>query len=482
MAAFQARHDAGGASCRPLSRTAVRGDNANVNPVQRQFKPVKSVEAAVASWLGAVSLDKTPCVAFSGGIDSSVLLHALVRLSHDASRTVSAIHVHHGLSAYADAWAAHCERTCRALGIALTTIRVQVNAERGTGIEAAAREARYEALRIHAQQHATQIALAHHARDQAETVLLQLLRGAGPAGLAAMPEHAPAFARPLLKVSKDAIDRYAKQHEIEHIVDDSNTDARFARNRLRLQVWPALTEAFSSAETTLARAATWQREADVLAFDLAQVDLARCADNDALLASKWSLLSSERRRNALRHWLIARNVALPSANRLREWEKQLLTHNATQNLVLTHASFTGSIRLYRDRIQYILEAKVEPEPIRPSHAWNGETTIQFGKKTVQFQIVSHEKILYSNMLLRPIIPGDNWILRLRRNSDKIALSPKSGSVLLKNIFQAYGVPPWQRAGWPILTCNGVIAALPGLAIAHEFRGDATTGGYALSCD
>jgi tRNA(Ile)-lysidine synthase len=440
-----------------------------------------AVDAATARWLRAFAYDARLCVAYSGGIDSSVLLHALVKASRETKRgAISAIHVHHGLSTNADAWAALCEAQCAALAVPLVVVRVRVEHRSALGVEAAARKARYAALRAHAEDQGCTIALAHHARDQAETVLLQLLRGAGPAGLAAMPEASAPFARPLLHVAKDAIDRYASEQAIAHIVDDSNADPRFARNRLRLHVWPTLAEAFSSAETTLARAAAWQRDADLLAENLAHIDLATCTDHEALVASKWRALSSARRRNALRHWLRARGVALPTADRLCEWEKQLMTDNATQNVVLAHASFSGSIRLYRDRIQHVAPAHVDLEQRRPGLRWSGEAAIPFGEKTVHFRSVQASENANSSVVLRPIKYGDSWRLRIRRDGDCIVLSPQAGSVSMKNIFQKAGIPPWLRAEWPILTCNGVIAAVPGLAIAQTFRGDAISGGYALS--
>jgi tRNA(Ile)-lysidine synthase len=438
------------------------------------------IQAANDHWLKTLAEGTHICVAYSGGVDSSVLLHALGRAREKhANLQLSAIHIHHGLSPNADAWAAHCETTCKALNVPLSVVRVDVQDKKKLGTEAAARAARYDALRTHARTHLATIALAHHARDQAETVLLQLLRGSGPAGLAAMPENTAPFARPLLHVAKAVVDAYAATHSIAHIVDESNADTRYTRNRLRNHVWPVLVENFESAERTLSRAATWQQESDELATALAEIDLANATDGDALIAYRWRTLSSARRRNALRHWLQQRGIELPSSERLLEWERQLISENATQNLKLTHASFEGSIRRYRDRIEFVPQEDVTLDRYNLSVAWRGESEIPFGKRTVRFHEITQKTASNTN-LLRPIQSGEAWNLRLRQDKDKIYLSPAKIGRSMKNLFQDFDVPPWLRSEWPMLTCDGKIAAVPGLAIAHEFRAKHDEQGYLLS--
>jgi tRNA(Ile)-lysidine synthase len=438
------------------------------------------IDLAVDRWLKTLPANSHMCVAYSGGVDSSVLLHAFSRARETKKHfTLSAIHIHHGLSVNADAWATHCKEVCAKSNIPLTIVRVRVEDRKRLGTEAAARAARYDALRAHASANLATIALAHHARDQAETVLLQLLRGAGPAGLAAMPENAAPFARPLLNVQKKAIAAYAESQTISHIVDESNDDHRYARNRLRNRVWPVLVENFESAEQTLSRAATWQQESDELATALAEIDLVTCTESHALIASRWRALSSARRRNALRHWLQQQKIALPSSERLLEWERQLLCENATQNLELTHASFAGSIRRYRNRIQLVRPVHLDLEHAKPGLQWRGESEIRFGEHTVRFAETSLKDYPNTN-LLRPIKLGESWRLRTRREKDKIYLSPHKIGQSMKNLFQDFDVPPWLRSEWPILACNGVIAAVPGLAIAHEFRAKHDEQGYLLS--
>jgi tRNA(Ile)-lysidine synthase len=444
-------------------------------------KPTNDVAASIEAWLQTLVHGQRVCVAYSGGVDSSVLLHALARACDPVGAfELSAIHIHHGLSANADHWAAHCEATCRALGVPFHTVRVTVDDRAELGTEAAARRARYEALRAHASAYEGMcIALAHHARDQAETVLLQLTRGAGSAGLAAMPEHAPPFARPLLHVEKSAIDRYAQTHAIAHIVDESNDDERYARNRLRHRVWPALATAFPSAERTLARAAIWQHESDELANALALIDFAACGDRGAIDRVHWRRLDSVRRRNVLRYWLALYDVTTPSAERLLEWERQLLTERAEQNVTLTHASFEGSIRLYRERIEFVRAPK-NASTLPSTLCWQGESELVFGERAIRFVLTAPNKQDTNSTYLRQISSGEKWVIRVRQESDSIRLTPNSIGRSMKNLFQDANVAPWLRGVWPILTCNDTIAAVPGIAVAHAFRARRDESGYALS--
>ncbi len=441
------------------------------------------IERHLAAWLLTLTEHTRVCVALSGGVDSSVLLHALLRARNDTPSRgnveISAIHIHHGLSPNADAWAKHCERFSRERGVSCAVVRVRVERASEIGIEAAARDARYKALRAHGLHTNAVVALAHHARDQAETVLLQLLRGAGSAGLAAMPENSQPFARPLLHIQKTMIDAYASQVNLNHVTDESNADNRFARNRLRNTVWAPLTTAFQSAERTLSRAAQWQQESDELAVALARIDLAHCEKDGTIVVSHWRELSSARRRNAMRLWLANLGIVTPSAERLLEWEKQLLTANDTQNVQLTHASFAGSIRLYRDRIHYVASKSVTHGELAVGVRWLGEANVIFGSGVVKFAAKTAAKTEYSNIFIRPTKAAESWVIRSRREGDVIVLSPNSGSVSLKNVFQNADVPPWLRGEWPVLTCNGVIAALPGLVVAGEFRANASDQGTAI---
>jgi tRNA(Ile)-lysidine synthase len=254
-------------------------------------------------------------VAFSGGRDSLALLHATLRGARSGALQVVALHVHHGLMAEADAWMQGairlCDRWQRAgWPLRLRWQRVEGAPARGDSVEAWARRERYAALSAMAHDEgASLVLLAQHRRDQAETVLLQALRGAGPRGLAAMPRLAErdglVWARPWLDQPREAIEAYVRRHRLTAVDDPSNSDSRFARSRLRQQVWPCVLGAFADAEATLAQVARRAQEADAALTELAALDLASAADAAGLHRARWITLSPPRRANALRAWLAA---------------------------------------------------------------------------------------------------------------------------------------------------------------------------------
>lgn len=410
------------------------------------------------------------CVAFSGGMDSTVLLHALVRLQSreatgrsDAAApewTISAHHVHHGLSPNADAWANHCRTVCAAWAVPLCVTHVNVAQDGSTGIEAAARVARYAALSAQVCDH---IALAHHARDQAETVLLQMLRGAGPKGLAAMPtksDDGGRYLRPLLGLSHRVLADYAVHHRLRWIDDESNGDPRFARNRLRHAVWPALTAAFPATEPTLARAARWQADAAQLLDDLAEVDLAPARDGDGLRPSVLRKLAPHRRANLLRYWMQQRGLEMPPARRLDDWLRQLDSQRDNQNMTLSLGPSRPSLRCYRD-VLYIVPHRASWAPV----SWRGvlPAQVDLGAAGCVSFVPSDDADA-----LRPPRAGEIWTLRPRREGDRIALSQRSGHVSLKNVMQNAAVPPWLRDVWPLLICDNEVVAVAGVATAFAY--------------
>lgn len=261
-------------------------------------------------------------VGFSGGLDSTVLLHAAGRLAKDAALELSALHVHHGLNPNADAWADSCAQVCQELNIPMATHRVVVPTGTGEGVEAAARQVRHKALAGYS---AKWILLAHHADDQAETVLHNLLRGAGVRGAAAMPESRGRVLRPLLGLSRDELLAYAHAHRLVWIEDDSNADRRYTRNFLRHEVLPLIASRFSKASEQLAAAAGRFGEAASLLDDLASFDLGGNRPVFPLPLSLFRDLPGARARNLLRAMLTWHQVQPPDERRLTEFVRQLQT-------------------------------------------------------------------------------------------------------------------------------------------------------------
>lgn len=252
-------------------------------------------------------------IAFSGGLDSTVLLHLLATLAKTESLpALSAIHIHHGLQAVADAWPAHCQAVCDALGIPLQIVHVTV--QKGASLERAARDARYAAFtsvtRIN-----DVLMTGQHRDDQAETLLFRLLRGAGVRGLSGMPAQRAlgqgSLVRPLLDISRAELEAYARDHDLRWVEDPSNQDRQFSRNYLRHQVMPLLTGRWPQAHASMARSAAHLREAQGLLDELAQIDLAQASlpgefEWSGLPSLEFAViagLSDARQRNALSHWL-----------------------------------------------------------------------------------------------------------------------------------------------------------------------------------
>ncbi|TMU73597.1 tRNA lysidine(34) synthetase TilS [Pseudomonas fluorescens] len=252
-------------------------------------------------------------IAFSGGLDSTVLLHLLADLAKNVSLPpLSAIHIHHGLQAAADAWPQHCQAVCDALGVPLLIERVKV--QPGASLERAARDARYAVFSALTQ--ANDVLLTgQHRDDQAETLLFRLLRGAGVRGLGGMPQQRPVgqgtLIRPLLDFSRSELEAYAQTHQLRWIEDPSNEDRQFSRNYLRHQVMPLLTGRWPQAQASMARSAAHLREAQGLLDELAQIDLAQAATAHdfawlglpSLELAPLAALSAARQRNAISHWL-----------------------------------------------------------------------------------------------------------------------------------------------------------------------------------
>ena len=261
-------------------------------------------------------------VGFSGGLDSTVLLHAASCVASDANLDLSALHVHHGLSASADAWADSCISVCQGMEIPLTVRRISVPTGTGEGVEAAARRVRHKMLEEHP---ADWILLAHHTDDQAETVLHNLLRGAGVRGAAAMPVSRGRVLRPLIGLTRGELLAYARSRRLVWTEDESNADSRYTRNFLRHEILPLITSRFPRAREQLAAAASRFSEADSLLEDLASLDLGGNPPEFPLPVELFRELPDARARNLLRAMLTWHHAQPPDERRLNEFVRQLKT-------------------------------------------------------------------------------------------------------------------------------------------------------------
>lgn len=382
------------------------------------------------------------CVAYSGGMDSTVLLH----LAHAAHLpNLSAIHIHHGLQASADEWAAQCQAQCAAFGVPLQVLRVQVDVQHPQGPEAAAREARYAALR--AQLSAGVVLLtAHHAGDQAETILLRLLRGTGVEGLAAMAvtsalgEHT--LWRPLLRTPRGALLGYAQRQGLRWIEDAHNRDPRYARSWLRAQVMPALRARWPDADAQLARAADHAADAALLLTQLADGLLHKLkGENGGLSVSGLLQLGAAERRLVLRHWLQRQGLPPPFAQTLQQLDTDVLPAGATAMPLLRWPG--AEFRRYRDQLFAGRTLQAVPDDLCLD--WDG---------TAPLALPAGLGLLCSEtpqtMQVRFAVPG----LRIR-----LAGQPHSRS--LKQLSQEAGVPPWWRSRLPIIFVNRTVVSIAG---------------------
>lgn len=314
-------------------------------------RPSPDLAARVGDFIAArLSAPERVCVALSGGCDSVVLAHVLSRLG--LAGRLSAVHVHHGLSPNADAWAAFCDRYCRDLGIPLLIRHVAVATQAGLGLEAAARQARYAAF---ADVPAECLALAQHRGDQAETLLLNLLRGGGVTGAAAMPaerrDGPRRLLRPLLGETRADIEAYALTHGLTWVTDESNADTGLTRNFLRHAVLPVIAQRFPAAETALAQAAANFAEACGLLDELAELDWLAAADGDCARLAVLRKLSTARLKNLLRHRLRVLGWQVPVASRLDEFARQLQSAGPDRHPELQLPS--GRMRAARGRLHWL---------------------------------------------------------------------------------------------------------------------------------
>lgn len=398
-------------------------------------------------------------VAYSGGLDSTVLLHALAAAAGETP--LEAVHVHHGLQAAADDWAAHCRRRCAALEVPLTVVPVRITSSG----EAAAREARYAALRAHARPGDVVVA-AHHVDDQAETLLLQALRGAGVAGLAAMPAVRPfgpaVLARPFLGVTRAELTDYAREQELVWVEDPSNRDPAVARSALREKVMPMLAAVRSDAVGGLVRTAGAAAETAALADEVADGDLDACAGPVAasLDLRRLAALSGPRRRNLLRRWPRRHGLPPPPPRQVAAVESELMP--ARPDAAPRVAWPGAELRRYRDWL--LLMPPLAPEPAEFEAAWDEAAWL-------------------------PLPPGCGWLtavpatgvglradvgaltVRFRRGGERLRLPGRAHDTEITTWLQALGVPPWVRDRLPLIYAGGRLAGVADWLVCEGFAAD-----------
>ena len=422
--------------------------------------------------------ETTVAVAFSGGRDSLALLHATCRSAVALNLQVVALHVHHGLLPEADDWVTQAQHLCanwqrQGWPLRLRWARLKGRPAAGESIEAWARAKRYAMLAELAQEEgASLVLLAQHRRDQAETVLLQALRGGGPAGLAAMPkviERAGlTWARPWLMQPRESIDAYVRCHQLSPVEDPSNLDNKLARSRLRLRVWPALQAAFADAESALASVAHRAQEASAALAELAALDLAALVDDEGgLQVAGWQTLSAARQANALRAWW----AALTGRGAPNTLVQRLVLEVPGRSAARWPASAGWFCVLHRGRLRaQVQRAELHDAPVmvmdlsRPGHwpvpAWGGV-----------FEVLPCSAQGVLDTALQAVE------LRHRSGGERFQASQHGLARSLKKQYQSAGVAEHARAG-PLLWWGKNLLFVPGLGV--DARRQAADGASQLT--
>ena len=414
-------------------------------------------------------------VGYSGGLDSTVLLHVLARLAPDPGYRLSAVHVHHGLSPNAEAWSRHCQAVCDALGVPLQVVRVAV-APAGDGPEAAARAARYRAF---AEVRADALVLAHHRDDQAETVLLQLLRGGGLKGLAAMPEARwlrPGWLRllrPLLDSPRAELEAWARDRGLAWIEDESNRATHFARNALRHDLLPRLEVHFPGAGAVLAQAAAQFAEAADLLDDLAAADAGGTDSGDlsrGLALAPLRALPEPRARNLLRRFLERAGASLGQAA-LREALRQLRQARPDAQPGVEFGAV--ALKRYRDRVYAVARGGSDRPPAQGGEGvWRGEAELGLGALgCLRFQAVDGGGLRLEPGAVR---------IRARQGGERFRPDPRRPRRALKDWLREAALPPWRRQTVPLVYVGDRLAWVGGLGADADCLAGPGEPGWQLS--
>jgi tRNA(Ile)-lysidine synthase len=403
-------------------------------------------------------------VALSGGIDSVVLLHLLYELQKIYRFTLNATHVHHGLSKNADKWVKFCERLCAKLSIPLDINYVKLPQKKSLGIEGEARRLRYEKL---LQSKSDLLVLAHHADDQAETFLLQLIRGAGVKGLSSMAhfDATKKLWRPLLNQSKSDIESYAKQHKLKWIEDESNQNIDFDRNFIRSKVLPILKNRFNHIIKVIYRSSTHLAEAQKLLDDLARLDLKKHLKSinykHKLQVKTLNKLSATRAKNVLRYWLELNDQMMPSKDLLDELLRQILTAKKDAELKI-ELSKDYEIRRYQDEI-YLVKKNQQTNK-NYEIVWQGESEISLpnGSK------LNFKKLKGKGISLEKI-KGKKLIISSRKGGESFKPDSKRPTKKIKQLLQESDLPPWERENLPLIFVGNELASVPNFGIDIKFQ-------------
>ena len=406
-------------------------------------------------------------VGLSGGLDSCVLLHLFSNYcknnqnqNQQAPFALSAMHVHHGISQNADAWALFCQTLCYAYQIPFQAVQVKLNKQSKLGIEAEARLLRYGAL---LQGSHDWVAVAHHQDDQAETLLLQLLRGAGVRGLASMAAHnsQQRLLRPLLNISRADLEAYAHFYQLQWVEDESNMQQDYDRNFLRHSVLPIINSRYPQSQKTLARAAANLAEALLLQDDLALIDSEKCIFNQQLILDNVSKLSVIRQKNLVRWWLQKQSHNMPSASKLDEILQQLLQAKADANVQVVLDSTSGMTIRRHQGLAYVV--KQASQGLTQALIWQGEETLTLPDQSILKFSYAQGQGLDIEKFNAPLN------VRYRMGGERFKPNAARPTRTLKHLLQEANMPPSMRECLPLIYAGDTLLMVPTIGVAAELQ-------------
>ena len=402
-------------------------------------------------------------VAYSGGIDSHVLLHKCAT-NNQLKNKLTAVYINHGLQAQADQWENHCRQICLNLKVNFLTVKVNAAAKLGESPEEAARNARYSAMKSLLSGNDV-LLLAQHAEDQMETVLLQLFRGSGLKGLSGMPEST-AFGkgrllRPLLNTPKVEINTYATTHELCWIEDPTNQQSHYDRNFLRNTVLPLLKERWPALDKTVSRSAKHCADAQVILNDLADDLLKSVITRDNTLdLSRLQNYSLSHQQLIIRQWFQNLNLRMPSQALVLRIIQQVVGAKDDGNPVLTTQN--REIRRYRNELYCLASSNLTLAGKRLLDCSLDEHSLRLTNGDVYDIVVSARGIP------RRLWQNSNITITFRAGGESICLPGRNRTHRLKNLFQEAGIPPWERPNIPLIYLDGELAAVGEYWIAAAF--------------
>lgn len=442
------------------------------------------VTAVLGAWL---TQGRRVAVALSGGADSVVLLHILKGLRSRLDFSLSCIHVDHGISPRSARWAGFCRDLCRDWDVPFEAEKVLLVRKGGQSLEALAREARYGVFR---KLSADCVVTAHHLDDQVETVLLQLLRGAGVKGLSGMPmpdgklresaasapvgggAASPAILRPLLEVPRSALLDYARTEGLSWVEDESNADVSFSRNYLRHRVTPLLEDRFPAYRQAILRSGRHMAEAAQLLDELAILDGHGARDGEFLDVAALLPLNPVRRRNLLRYFITRAGVSAPSTQRLEEMLRQILQAKGSGQVQIRFGAW--ELGRFQGKV-YVFPGEPPVKGLAIQKPWKGESVLKIPELggELRFHAVVGEGISCRQLEGKPVT------VRLRRGGERLRFRFDGPSRSLKNLFQEQGIPPWVRRTLPLLYAGADLACVPGLGVDCAYQAASGEPGWVV---